>query len=111
MRRRRLDHFAQLGFLLCGRCLLLLGRHAVCCFFWDGAVATPSVQQNMQRELSEWSVREACMALGCIALKARQGLALHRTSIVGQRLRCCRVAELENLAYSWPGIFGGVRLF
>ena len=27
VRRRRLDHFAQLGFLLCGRCLLLLGRH------------------------------------------------------------------------------------
>ena len=54
------------------------------------------VQQIVQRGLSERSVRKACMALGCIALKARQGLALHRTSIVGQRLRCCRVAELEN---------------
>ena len=58
-------------------------------------MATPYATEHAARVVRR-SAREACMALGCIALKARQGLALRRTSIVGQRLRCCRVAELEN---------------
>ena len=96
-RRRRLDDFLPLDFCC--------ARLAMSPALWSARASAASsamalwpcpVQQIVQRELSERSVRKACMALGCIALKARQGLALHRTSIAGQRLRCCRVAELEN---------------